>query len=92
MADLTHIVEIQLARLNKRLAERRISLEVTPAGKEWLAKTGFDPVYGARPLKRLVTSTIEDALARRLLSGEIRDGDAVAFDVASDGTGLVVTA
>jgi len=90
MADLTHIVEIQLGRLNKRLAERRISLEVTAAGKEWLARTGFDPVYGARPLKRLVTSTIEDALARRLLAGEIRDGDAVTFDAASDGTGLVI--
>jgi len=92
MDDLTHIVEIQLARLNKRLAERRISLQVTAAGKDWLARTGFDPVYGARPLKRLVTSTIEDALARRLLAGEVRDGDAVTFDVAPDGTGLVVTA
>ncbi|HQA31118.1 MAG TPA: AAA family ATPase, partial [Propioniciclava tarda] len=92
MTDLTHIVDIQLGRLNKRLADRRITLHVSDAGKEWLAMAGFDPVYGARPLKRLVQSSIEDALARGLLSGEIHDGDAVAFDVASDGTGLVVTA
>ncbi len=85
LADLTHIVDIQLRRLNGRLAERRIALEVTPAGKEWLATTGFDPVYGARPLKRLVQSTIEDALARRLLAGEIRDGDTVTFDADSSG-------
>jgi len=84
LADLTHIVDIQLRRLNGRLAERRIALEVTPAGKEWLATTGFDPVYGARPLKRLVQSTIEDALARRLLAGEIRDGDTVTFDAEPD--------
>ena len=89
LADLTRIVDIQLNRLNKRLAERRITLDVTPDGKQWLATTGFDPVYGARPLKRLVQSTIEDALARRLLAGEIRDGDAVTFD--SDGAGLQVS-
>jgi len=52
--------------------------------------TGFDPVYGARPLKRLVQTTIEDALARRMLGGEILDGDRVAFDVAADNSGLVV--
>jgi ATP-dependent Clp protease ATP-binding subunit ClpB len=90
MGDLTHIVDIQLERLNKRLAERRISLEVSAAGKQWLATTGFDPVYGARPLKRLVQSTIEDALAKRLLGGGIVDGDTVAFDVAPDGSGLAV--
>nr|NLI50823.1 ATP-dependent chaperone ClpB [Propionibacterium sp.] len=88
LADLTRIVDIQLRRLNTRLADRRIAVEVTPAGKEWLATTGFDPVYGARPLKRLVQSTVEDALARRLLAGEIRDGDTVTFD--ADASGLRV--
>ncbi len=92
LENLTHIVDIQLQRLNSRLAERRITLHVTPAGEEWLAKTGFDPVYGARPLKRLVQSSIEDALAKRLLSGEIGDGDSVTFDAASDGSGLVIAA
>lgn len=89
-ADLEHIVDIQLGWLTKRLAERRITIEVSQAGKDWLAQTGFDPVYGARPLKRLVQTTIEDALARRLLAGEITDGDHVRFDVNPDGTGLII--
>jgi ATP-dependent Clp protease ATP-binding subunit ClpB len=88
--NLTHIVEIQLGRLNSRLADRRIELSVTDAGKAWLATTGFDPVYGARPLKRLVQSSIEDALARRLLAGEVSDGSTVTFDVASNGSGLAI--
>ncbi len=88
--ELSRIVDIQLRRLNQRLAERRIEVEVTQAGKDWLALTGFDPVYGARPLKRLVQTTIEDALARRVLSGEVSDGDTVRFDVADDGTGLTI--
>nr|WP_300150178.1 ATP-dependent chaperone ClpB [Propionicimonas sp.] len=83
--ELTRIVDIQLRRLNQRLADRRISVEVTQAGKDWLALTGFDPVYGARPLKRLVQTTIEDALARKVLSGEVTDGDTVHFDVNPDG-------
>ena len=88
--DLTHIVGIQLARVAARLSDRRITLEVTDAGKAWLAATGFDPVYGARPLKRLIQTTIEDALARRMLAGELHDGQTVTFDVDADGTGLVV--
>ncbi len=88
--DLSRIVDIQLRRLNARLADRRIHVEVTQAGKDWLALTGFDPVYGARPLKRLVQTTIEDAMARRMLSGEISDGDTVRFDVDADGGGLVI--
>jgi ATP-dependent Clp protease ATP-binding subunit ClpB len=89
--ELARIVDIQLNRLNRRLADRRIAVAVTPAGKDWLATTGFDPVYGARPLKRLVQTTIEDTLARRVLAGEVDDGDTVSFDVAPDGGGLVVT-
>ena len=88
--DLTRIVDIQLRRLNARLADRRIHVEVTQAGKDWLALTGFDPVYGARPLKRLVQTTIEDGMARRMLSGDIIDGDTVKFDVDADGGGLVI--
>ncbi len=88
--DLASIVDIQLKRLNQRLAERRIAVEVTEAGKHWLAETGFDPVYGARPLKRLVQTTIEDALAKRVLSGEVDDGDVVTFDVDSGGAGLTI--
>ncbi|HEY3547131.1 MAG TPA: ATP-dependent chaperone ClpB [Propionicimonas sp.] len=88
-AELTRIVDIQLKRLNQRLADRRIEVDVTQAGKDWLALTGFDPVYGARPLKRLVQTTIEDALARKVLAGEIADGDTIAFDVNADQTGLV---
>ncbi len=88
-AELARIVDIQLKRLNQRLADRRIEVDVTQAGKDWLALTGFDPVYGARPLKRLVQTTIEDALARKVLAGEIADGDRIAFDVNADQTGLV---
>jgi ATP-dependent Clp protease ATP-binding subunit ClpB len=88
-AELARIVDIQLKRLNQRLADRRIEVDVTPAGKEWLAQTGFDPVYGARPLKRLVQTTIEDGLARKVLAGEITDGDTIAFDVNADQSGLV---
>jgi ATP-dependent Clp protease ATP-binding subunit ClpB len=88
-AELTRIVDIQLKRLNQRLADRRIEVDVTQAGKDWLALTGFDPVYGARPLKRLVQTTIEDTLARKVLAGEIADGDTIAFDVNADATGLV---
>jgi ATP-dependent Clp protease ATP-binding subunit ClpB len=79
--DLARIVDIALRALDARLAERRISIEVTPAGKEWLALSGYDPVYGARPLRRLIQTTIEDPLAKKLLSGEISDGQTVVFDV-----------
>jgi ATP-dependent Clp protease ATP-binding subunit ClpB len=79
--DLTQIVDLQIERLAKRLAGRRLTLTVTPAAKEWLALTGFDPVYGARPLRRLVQSAVGDQLARALLAGEIIDGDQVMVDV-----------
>ncbi len=75
--ELTQIVDLQIARLQARLADRRLTLSVTPAALEWLALTGFDPLYGARPLRRLVQSAIGDQLARGLLSGEIRDGETV---------------
>lgn len=78
--DLTHIVELQLAALEQRLAGRRIGLDVSDAAKEWLALTGWDPLYGARPLRRLVQQAIGDRLAKELLSGNIRDGDTVRVD------------
>ncbi|NIH58375.1 ATP-dependent Clp protease ATP-binding subunit ClpB [Brooklawnia cerclae] len=88
--DLARIVDINLGRINKRLADRRINIVVTDAGHEWLAETGYDPVYGARPLRRLLQTTIEDELARRLLAGEVTDGATVTFDVTSDRSGLRV--
>ncbi len=78
--QLTSIVDIQVARLAKRLAQRRLNLEVTDGAREWLALNGFDPIYGARPLRRLVQSAIGDKLAKELLSGEVRDGDTVRVD------------
>jgi ATP-dependent Clp protease ATP-binding subunit ClpB len=85
-AELTEIVELQVRRLAARLTGRRLTLDVTPAAKEWLAVTGFDPVYGARPLRRLIQSAIGDQLARALIAGEITDGDKVLVDLdeASD--------
>jgi ATP-dependent Clp protease ATP-binding subunit ClpB len=83
-AELTRIVDLQVDRLARRLAERRISLEVSDAAREWLALTGFDPVYGARPLRRLVQSAIGDELARALLSGQVRDGSTVLVDASPD--------
>ncbi|SEP75152.1 ATP-dependent Clp protease ATP-binding subunit ClpB [Lentzea xinjiangensis] len=88
--ELTSIVDIQVARLADRLAARRLVLEVTPAARDWLALNGFDPVYGARPLRRLVQSAIGDQLAKELLAGEVRDGDTVKVDVLADQTGLIV--
>ncbi|HEX4699714.1 MAG TPA: ATP-dependent chaperone ClpB [Actinomycetes bacterium] len=79
--DLAHIVDLQVELLRRRLADRRLGLDVTPAARDWLASTGFDPVYGARPLRRLVQSSIGDPLARALLAGEIRDGDTVVVDL-----------
>ncbi|MGZ3141728.1 ATP-dependent chaperone ClpB [Lentzea chajnantorensis] len=88
--ELTSIVDIQIARLAERLAARRLTLEVTTAARDWLALNGFDPVYGARPLRRLVQSAIGDQLAKELLAGEVRDGDAVKVDVVDDQSGLIV--
>jgi ATP-dependent Clp protease ATP-binding subunit ClpB len=88
--ELTSIVDIQVTSLGRRLAARRLILDVRPAAREWLAMNGFDPVYGARPLRRLVASAIGDQLAKGLLSGEIRDGDTVRVDVTADNAALIV--
>jgi ATP-dependent Clp protease ATP-binding subunit ClpB len=90
--DLRSIVDIQLRRLERRLAERRLSIRVAEAARDWLASNGYDLVYGARPLRRLIQSAIGDRLARALLSGEIRDGGSVLVDLADDKRSLVVSA
>ncbi len=88
--ELTRIVDLQLALLEQRLAGRRIGIAVTDAARTWLAEAGYDPAYGARPLRRLIQSSIGDPLARLLIAGEVADGSSVAVDVAEDGAGLVV--
>jgi ATP-dependent Clp protease ATP-binding subunit ClpB len=85
-------VDLQVARLGKRLSARRLTLTVTPAAKDWLALTGFDPVYGARPLRRLVQSAIGDKLAKGLLTGAIADGDEVFVDLDANADELTVNA
>jgi len=89
-AELAKIVEINLGRLNARLAERRITVVATQAARDWLALTGFDPTYGARPLRRLIQTTIEDQLARRVLSGQVLEGDTITFDLDPEGDALHV--
>ncbi len=89
---LESIVDLQLDRLRARLADRRLSLQVSDDARRWLAERGFDPVYGARPLRRLVQTAVGDQLARELLGGQVRDGDEVSVDVTDDGTALRVGA
>ncbi|GAA1127868.1 ATP-dependent chaperone ClpB [Nocardioides aquiterrae] len=91
MDELTHIVDLQLGLLEKRLAVRRIAISVTEAAKRWLADTGYDPAYGARPLRRLIQSAIGDPLAKMLISGEVADGGSVTVDRSPDGDGLLLT-
>jgi ATP-dependent Clp protease ATP-binding subunit ClpB len=90
--ELSHIVDLQLGLLEKRLAVRRISIEVTDAAKTWLSETGYDPAYGARPLRRLIQSAIGDPLAKMLIGGEVVDGGRVTVDRSPDGDGLELTA
>jgi ATP-dependent Clp protease ATP-binding subunit ClpB len=84
MAEISQIVDIQLRSLRARLAERKIELVLTPAAKEFIAREGFDPVYGARPLKRTIQKEIVQPLAMKLLQGEFRDGDTIEVDVIGD--------
>jgi ATP-dependent Clp protease ATP-binding subunit ClpB len=88
--DLKSIVDIQLAALARRIADRRLTLDVTDPACEWLAENGYDLVYGARPLRRLIQTTIGDQLARALLSGQIRDGDRVVVELSDDKKTLAV--
>src|SRR5690606_13478971 len=89
--DLTSIVDVQLRGLQRRMDARRLKLEVDEAAKSWLADRGFDPVYGARPLRRLIQSAIGDPLSRELLTGRIIDGDTVKVGVPEQGEKLTVS-
>ncbi|WP_028479488.1 ATP-dependent chaperone ClpB [Nocardia sp. CNY236] len=88
--QLEDIVDIQLDQLQKRLSQRRLTLDVSDSARFWLALRGYDPVYGARPLRRLIQQAIGDALAKELLAGEITDGDSVKVGVGPDSDSLVV--
>jgi ATP-dependent Clp protease ATP-binding subunit ClpB len=90
--ELSQIVDLQVARLARRLSDRLLTLTVTPGARDWLALTGYDPLYGARPLRRLVQSAIGDKLAKKLLAGEIHDGDEVTVDLDAAGDTLTVGA
>ena len=92
--ELARIVDIQLAKMQDRLASHRLSLSVTDEARTWLADEGYDPAYGARPLRRLVQREIGDELARMILAGEVLDGQEVVVDVSPDGVlaGLSLTA
>ncbi|MEZ5776722.1 MAG: ATP-dependent chaperone ClpB [Paracoccaceae bacterium] len=83
--DMTGIVEIQLRRLEKRLAERKITLTLDEAAKKWLAEEGYDPVFGARPLKRVIQRSLQDPLAEMLLAGDIKDGDEIPVGAGAEG-------
>ncbi|MGW4929317.1 ATP-dependent Clp protease ATP-binding subunit [Agromyces sp. NPDC004153] len=89
--ELGEIVNLYIDRLSARLHERRLELGVTPDARAWLAERGYDPLYGARPLRRLMQKEIDDRLARALLAGEIRDGDSVLVALAPDGETLTVS-
>ncbi|MDF0602481.1 ATP-dependent chaperone ClpB [Psychromarinibacter sp. C21-152] len=83
--DMDGIVDIQMGRLIKRLAQRNITLELDDGARKWLADEGYDPVYGARPLKRVIQKALQDRLAEMLLAGDVRDGDTVPVSAGSDG-------
>lgn len=89
--ELTRIADIQIDQLQHRLADRRIVLDVTDSAKQWLVNRGFDPVYGARPLRRLVQTAIGDKLAKGILAGDIHDGDTVVIDSQPDGEDLTLS-
>jgi ATP-dependent Clp protease ATP-binding subunit ClpB len=84
-SDMAAIVDIQLARLRKLLAERQITLELDEGAREWLAEAGYDPTYGARPLKRVIQRNLQDRLAGLLLEGRVKEGDRLAVTVGPDG-------
>jgi ATP-dependent Clp protease ATP-binding subunit ClpB len=95
-AEMKHIIDIQLGHLNRLLMDRRITLEVSPAAKAWLAEQGYEPLYGARPLKRVIQRTLQNPLAEKLLSGDIRDEQVVTVDLdptldANGGGKLTIT-
>lgn len=88
--DLAQIVELAVFALQRRLKDRRLTLAVTPDARAWLAERGYDPVFGARPLRRLIQSEVQDRLAMAILGGGVHDGDIVRVDVAADASGLTL--
>lgn len=90
--ELGFIVDLNIDKLTQRLEERRLTLGVSPAARLWLAENGYDPVYGARPLRRLMQKQIDDRLANLLLAGEVSDGSFVRVDASADGSSLAVSA
>ena len=89
--QLGKVADIQIKQLQHRLEDRRIVLDVTDDALAWLVNRGFDPIYGARPLRRLVQTAVGDKLAKGILSGDIRDGDTVVVATVPDGSELTVT-
>ena len=83
--DMDGIVEIQLGHLRRRLADRKITLELDEGAKKWLADEGYDPVFGARPLKRVIQRALQNPLAEMLLAGEVKDGETVPVSAGTDG-------
>ena len=83
--DMAAIVDIQLMRLGKLLEDRKIVLDLSPAARAWLADKGYDPAYGARPLKRVIQKTVQDPLAERILAGTVLDGTEVTIGAGPDG-------
>ena len=88
--ELMRIAGIQIDQLQHRLEDRRITIELTEEAKQWLVNKGFDPIYGARPLRRLVQTAVGDKLAVAILSGEVKDGDSVVVGTQPDGEDLVL--
>ena len=84
--DMTKIVDIQMGRLAKRLADRKITIKLEDSARKWLADEGWDPAYGARPLKRAIQKSVEDPLAEQILAGAIKDGEQVV--ISADRQGL----
>jgi ATP-dependent Clp protease ATP-binding subunit ClpB len=84
-SDMTKIVDIQLARLAKLLEDRKISIVLEPSARDWLAEKGYDPTYGARPLKRVIQKSVQDPLAEMILSGRIKDGEKVVISAGKQG-------
>ena len=90
--ELMRIARIQIEQLQRRLDERRIAIELTEEAQQWLVNAGFDPIYGARPLRRLVQTAVGDKLAVAILSGDVKDGDSVTVGADPDGSGLSLQA
>jgi ATP-dependent Clp protease ATP-binding subunit ClpA len=83
--QIRQIVDLIMKEVQKRLADRKITVTLTDAAKDWLAKTGFDPVYGARPLKRTIQREVENPLSKKILQGEVKEGDEVKVDLSTEG-------